>query len=50
MGSHVHTWETQAGSPWMRRCACGAEGHLVGGVVQELGRASDGAAKKKGRK
>lgn len=35
---HIHDWHADpARDPWMRTCACGAEGHLVGGVVVELG-------------
>ena len=39
MTSHVHTWTERDGAlPWMRFCACGAEGHMVAGEVYELGR------------
>ena len=38
MNAHVHTWQPIPGrAPWMRRCACGAEGYLVGGRVVEMG-------------
>lgn len=37
MGRHVHTWTSRPDAlPWMRYCACGAEGHEVGGEVREL--------------
>lgn len=49
MNAHVHTWQPIAGrAPWMRRCACGAEGYLVGGRVVEMG-AEPTVAKRGGR-
>ena len=38
MTAHVHAWQPIPGrAPWMRACACGAEGYLVGGRVVEMG-------------